>query len=91
VFALDLALALYVVRPAGNGWTVSAVPPERGSFGQRQPLPEAWAGLRDGELAQVTGVADASFCHPARFVCGAQSREGAVALARRAVDLRSGA
>lgn len=87
VFALDLAQALYVVRPAGNGWTVSAVPPQRGSFAQRRPLPERWAGLRDAELVAQSGVADATFCHPARFVCGAGSRDGAVALARLAVDV----
>lgn len=86
VFDLDLSQALYVVRPAGPQWTVSAVPPERTSFAQRHPLPAAWGGLRDGDLARLTGVADATFCHPARFVCGAQSRDGAVALARLAAE-----
>ncbi|MGE5477630.1 MAG: MYG1 family protein [Bacteroidales bacterium] len=86
VFDLNLTQALYVVRPAGKQWTVSAVPPERNSFAQRKPLPEAWGGLRDEQLAQVSGVADATFCHPARFVCGAISREGAVRLARLAAE-----
>ncbi len=86
VFDLDLAQALYVVRPAGKQWTVSAVPPERNSFAQRKSLPDAWGGLRDGDFAAATGVADATFCHPARFVCGAVSREGAVALALLAAN-----
>lgn len=86
VFDLNLAQVLYVVRPAGKQWTVSAVPPERTSFAQRHPLPAAWGGLRDDDLARLTGVADATFCHPARFVCGAKSRDGAVALARLAVE-----
>lgn len=85
IFELDLNRVLYVIRPAGQDWTCSAVPPERGSFGQRHPLPEAWGGLRDDALAVLTGVADATFCHPARFVCGAHSRDGAVTLARLAV------
>ncbi len=85
VFDLGLDAVLYVVRPAGGQWTVSAVPPERGSFAQKLSLPEAWAGLRDGEFAAVSGVGDATFCHPARFVCGAKSRAGAVALAFQAV------
>ncbi len=84
VFDLGLARALYVVRPSGDAWTCSAVPPSRGSFDQRLPLPDAWGGLRDGALAAVTGVADATFCHPSRFVCGARSREGTMALARLA-------
>lgn len=86
VFDLGLTSALYVVRPAGKQWTVSAVPPERTSFAQRKPLPEAWGGLRDEDFARVSGVPDATFCHPARFVCGATSRDGAVALARLAAE-----
>jgi len=85
VFDLDLKDALYVLRPAGDAWTCSAVMPERGSFEKRQPLPEAWAGLRDADFAGLTGVADATFCHPARFICGAKSREGILALAKLAV------
>jgi uncharacterized UPF0160 family protein len=85
VFELNLSEVLYVVRPAGRDWTCNAVPPEQGSFAQKRPLPEAWAGLRDAELAAISGVADATFCHPSRFVCGARSRDGALALARLAV------
>lgn len=85
VFSLGLSDVLYVVRPAGADWTCSAVPPEKGSFAQRRPLPDAWAGLRDEALVAVSTVADATFCHPARFVCGARSRDGALALACLAV------
>ena len=85
VFELALERALYVVRPAGKGWTVSAVPPALGSFAQRHPLPAARGGLRDDELAAVCGVPDATFCHGALFVCGAHSRDGALALARAAL------
>lgn len=87
IFDLGLDQALYVVRPAGTGWTCSAVPPERGSFAQRLPLPDAWGGLRDDDLVRISGVADAGFCHPARFVCGAKSRDGTIALAQKAVAL----
>lgn len=85
VFDLGLDAVLYVVRPAGRDWTCSAVPPQRGSFAQRLPLPESWGGLRDEALAAESGIADATFCHPARFVCGARSREGAIRLAMAAV------
>lgn len=84
VFDLGLDQTLFVVRPSGKQWTVNAVPPERNSFAQRKSLPEAWGGLRDAAMAAASGVADATFCHPARFVCGAISRDGAIALARLA-------
>ena len=85
IFDLNLTQALYVIRPAGDAWTCSAVPPERGSFAQRHPLPDAWGGLRDNDLATLTGINDATFCHPARFVCGARSRDGIIALAKLAL------
>jgi len=76
----------FVVFPNPEGtWMVQAVPPSLGSFGQRKPLPEAWAGLRDAELANVTGVPDAVFCHPGRFIGGAKSKDGAMNLANQAV------
>lgn len=86
VFAHRLPV-LYAVYPVPNGnWMVDAMPPETGSFGQRLPLPEAWAGLRDAELSAVTGVADAVFVHLRRFVGAARSRDGAMEMARRAIE-----
>lgn len=83
---------LYAVHPAPNGdWMVDAMPPERGSFGQRLPLPEGWAGLRGAEPAAASGVPDAVFVHARRFVGAARSREGAVAVARGAIGIGLGA
>lgn len=79
--------ALYLVEHSRNGdWFVNCVPPEGDPFGQRKSLPIEWAGLRDGEMAAVTGVHDAVFCHVNRFTCSARSRESALTLARLAVD-----
>lgn len=85
VFTHDLPV-LFTVSPASNGnWMLDTVPPEPGSFEQRLPLPEAWAGLETEALAAQTGVADAVFVHLRRFVGAAKSRDGAVELARRAM------
>lgn len=87
VFAHDLP-TLFVVSPASNGnWMVDAVPPEPDSFAQRLPLPEAWAGLQGEELAAASGVADAVFVHLRRFVGGAKTQGGAIALARGALGV----
>lgn len=68
-------------------WNVQALPPslERRSE-QRKPLPEAWRGLNGQKLQEVTGVSDAVFCHNGGFICGARSYEGAVELARLAIE-----
>jgi len=78
--------ALFVVVPKSSGWGVQAVPAVPGQFANRKDLPEAWAGLEHEALQEVTGVDDAVFCHAARFLAVARSREGAMALARAAVD-----
>jgi uncharacterized UPF0160 family protein len=84
-----LARALFVLYPneAGTAWYCRTVPPEPGSFGQRLGLPEAWRGLQDEAFRAACGIPDGQFCHPAGFICGAATREGAVALAREAIRI----
>ncbi|HTQ70595.1 MAG TPA: MYG1 family protein [Acidocella sp.] len=87
VFSHELPVLL-AVSPASNGnWMIDTVPPEPGSFAQRLPLPEDWAGLQAEALAQASGVEDAVFVHVRRFVGGAKTREGAIAMARKALAL----
>lgn len=77
---------LLVVHPRRADWVVSCVSVEPGSYARRRDLPEAWAGLEGEALAAVTGVEDAVFCHQARFMAVARTREGAVRLAELALD-----
>ncbi len=74
----------FVISPAssGEGWVVEAV---QDAFVSRCPLPVAWAGLRDEALSQASGVDGAIFCHLARFIAAARTREGAIALAHAAL------
>lgn len=77
--------ALFLVFPQGDDWLVQCVPVAGQAFSQRQSLPSEWAGLRGGDLAAVTGVEDAVFCHNGRFIGGAKSLAGALALAKLAL------
>ncbi len=75
---------LLAVSPASNGnWMLDTVPPEPGSFAQKLPLPQDWAGLTEAELAAASGVPDAVFVHLRRFVGAARSRGGAIAMAEK--------
>ncbi len=76
---------LFVVHPQGVSWYVECVRDNPNEFKNRKDLPLAWAGLRDSELAQATGVPDAVFCHRNRFMAVTRSREGALALAELAL------
>jgi uncharacterized UPF0160 family protein len=79
---------LYVVFPevSGEKWMVQAAPEAPRSFKTRKPFPASWAGLRDKELAAVTGVPDAVFCHKGLFIAGAETLEGAIRLAELALE-----
>jgi uncharacterized UPF0160 family protein len=63
---------------------IHTVPVSAESFDARADLPAAWAGLRDADLAAVTGVPDAGFCHNGRFIAAAKSFEGILEMARQA-------
>ena len=77
--------ALYVIYPKRQGFGLEAVPRELGSFENRRDLPEAWGGLDGPELAVLTGVDDAVFCHGKRFLAVARTREGIGRLAELAL------
>jgi uncharacterized UPF0160 family protein len=66
-------------------YMLHTVPAAPDSFAARKDLPAAWAGLQGAELAAVTGVPDAGFCHNGRFIAAAQSFDGALQMARLAL------
>lgn len=80
--------ALFVMYPKSDGWGLQAVPKVAGAFANRRDFPEAWRGLSGAELCEQTGVADAIFCHTAGFYASAQSCEGVLELAHRALENR---
>lgn len=85
----DLPEPLYVVKPDrdnGNKWKIEAVRDDTHSFKNRKDLPSAWAGKRDEALAHISGVSDAIFCHNKRFIAVAGSQDGAIKLAKLAVE-----
>lgn len=85
-FLLEYGEPIYVVIPKSNKWNVYGVQKEKDSHEIRKQLPESWAGLRDEELVKITGVEDATFCHNGRFLVVAKSKEGAMLLAKKALE-----
>jgi uncharacterized UPF0160 family protein len=67
-------------------YMLHTVPANPDNFEARRDLPAAWAGLRGADLAAVTGVADAHFCHNGRFIAAATSFEGVMRMARQALE-----
>ncbi len=79
---------LYVVKPKNQNtfWEVECVRDNPHGFANRKNLPEAWAGRRDAELSQITGVPDAVFCHNKRYIAVTETKESAMKLAQMALN-----
>lgn len=101
ILALDTALdcgdaevqqpdLLYVVFPRIDGsWNVRAVELDaKSKFYSRLPFPEQWRGLRDAELAKVSNVKTAKFCHRTGFLAVAETKEDAILLAEKSINLQ---
>jgi len=78
----------YVLYADQKGqWRVQAVPVSAGSFTSRLPLPEPWRGVRDEALSALTGIDGCVFVHAAGFIGGHKTKEGALQLATKALEM----
>lgn len=75
-----------LLRPDHGNWQVLSIRKEKGSFATRKPLPEEWRAKSGQDLQKVTGINGAVFCHSSGFMCVAQTKEGALALAEKALN-----
>ncbi len=84
----EMPKVLFVISHniAEQRFMIHAIPVSPDSFAARADLPAAWAGLRDAQLAAVTGVPDAGFCHNGRFIASAKSFEGIRTMATLALQ-----
>ncbi|GAA5823004.1 hypothetical protein JCM3770_005376 [Rhodotorula araucariae] len=84
-------LPLYVLYPESEApnskWRVQAVAVSPESFDSRKALPEAWRGVRDDALSTLTGIPGCIFVHAAGFIGGNLTKEGALEMAVKALDL----
>eukprot|EP00741_Cyanophora_paradoxa_P001051 tig00000455_g1012.t1 len=78
----------YVLYADTNGsWRVQCVPLRDSGFENRRSLPAAWRGLRDDALSAASGVPGCVFVHAGGFIGGNKTREGALAMAARALEI----
>lgn len=86
---VDFPEPFFVVHPHSDNitWAIDTVRKPNEKFLRRMYFPKDWAGKRDGELAKITGVRDAVFCHNGIFLAITKTKEGAIALAKRAIEL----
>lgn len=76
---------LYCLFSDGRSWRVQAVPKVAGGFATRKPLP--FKGLRDEVLSQASGIPGGIFVHVSGFIGGMTTYEGALQLAKKALEM----
>ncbi len=78
---------LFAVHPdsIAGGWRISGVQKSDASFELRRALPAEWGGKEKAELQKITGISDATFCHKALFLAGAESKESILKMAEIAL------
>jgi len=78
----------YILYPDSNQtWRIQAVPLNNTSFDNRLSLPKQWQGLRDDELSTKSGIQNCIFVHASGFIGGNTTYDGALAMARRSLEL----
>lgn len=80
-------LVFYVLyQDQAQKWRVQAVAESPGSFVSRKALPEPWRGVRDAALSELSGIEKCIFVHAGGFIGGAETYEGALAMAVAGVE-----
>ena len=81
---------LYVLYPEmsfkGSAWRIQCMPVSPDSFQSRKPLPEAWRGVRDEDLADKSGISGCVFVHASGFIGGNKAFEGVMEMAKTALE-----
>ncbi len=87
----DEEKVLFVLYPEseheGAKWRIQAVSVSVDSFESRKPLPEAWRGVRDDQLSEVTGIPGCIFAHASGFIGGNKTKDGALEMARKSIEM----
>ena len=75
-------------KPEDNNWQLSAIKKEKGTFESRKRLPESWGGTKtEKELEELTGFSGVVFVHSNGFMAISKSKETAVALAKKSLEM----
>lgn len=78
IFYLNLDVDFVVYPSNRGGWAARSVSTHYKGFIKRVPFMSDWAGLRDEELAKVSGIKTAKFCHNKLFLFTSDTREDAL-------------
>ena len=76
-----------IYKDTSDNYRVQAIPVDPSSFISRVPLHQEWQGLRDDKLVEKSGIPGSFFVHATGFIGGNKTREGAIQMARKSLEL----
>jgi len=75
-------------KPEDNAWQLLAITKGKGTFESRKRLPKGWGGNKtEKELEKLTGFPDVVFIHNNGFMAVTKTKETAVALAKKSLEM----
>ena len=86
---LEKLVKFVLYTDQGGMWRVQAVTVEGTLFENRLGLPEEWRGVRDEDLEKLSGIKGTRFVHAAGFIGGNTYYEGALEMAKVALQQQS--
>ncbi len=81
----EVLFTVFSSRTSGD-WKILGMKNDLSVFKVKKDLPASWSGLQGEELSLLTGVPGAIFCHRNLFLASAETREGAIAMAKLALN-----
>lgn len=78
IFYLKLDIDFIVYPSNRGGYAAHTVPTKYKGFISKIPFKKEWAGLRDKELQEISGIKTARFCHNKLFLFTAETQEDAI-------------
>jgi uncharacterized UPF0160 family protein len=78
-------ILFYVYKDLRGNWSAKSIRNNSYSYDNRKSFPVEWRGKRDKELADISEVEDAIFCHNSGFLSVSKSKAGAIKLAQKAI------
>ena len=78
---------LFVVYPSQRGGFAAQGVNDRQTKKLKVPFPEEWAGKPASQLEELSGIEGLRFCHASRFLVTTDSKAGALAACRKAIQL----
>ena len=85
----DIYYVVYGDNSKSGNWAAKAVRDHTSDdmFSLRMPFPEQWAGKRNKELEDITGIKGSVFCHNNRFIAIAETKESVIEMTKKALEI----